>query len=718
MSWEQESLNLRKAVAEKVAGDMSTSPTIGSPDRGGSSRCRALDLALGVLIAAVPLVYSGLARASLKWAILGVLVPVISFLWLWRGCGRPFRPLPRLLAPLLALLLVMGVSLFHAINVHYGLQRMAFVLILIFLYLIVAYCHQAARQDLLIGYLLLTLLVVSGLSLCGCATGFLLTSATPVRMVVRLFGNTNYGAAYLLTIVPLAFAAYLNAPHRVEKGLYGTTVFLSMALLTFLMVRGAWISIWVGLWAVVWVYFRRERGQGTIRDASPRSQIGPLLLVGSAVILALALWPLCMPEAPSVAERVFGTSDPTFGSLQMRLAFWRGTVQLIRDHLWTGIGIGNFALAFVPYRTPVIYRSPTVQIEHPHNEYLNVWAELGPLGVLAFAWLLISVIRLVWALLGRSGVRRGVLAGILGGLAASAAYANLFYVVHAPASAMNVAILLGLLDGMDGEVIQGVKRPTVRLRVLIPALLLMGLLWFQYFLAPLAGEFHYFLAQRDFRDERMDQGLRRLERSLEWNPQSYVVRYRRATALLSQERYPETIHEARKALQVHPNLEIAYLVIGNAYLKLGEKPKAKAMFLKALDINPHYPHALNNLGIRAVEEGRLAEAEALFLRAAEGLGRGYVSPYVNLANLYESTGHVEAALQMYETAVTIEPNSGSHWYHMARLRALTGDLREAYEPLARAIALDEAWRARAAKESAFAAMRESDSRVRVLLRLQ
>ena len=718
MSRELEKPNLRKAFTHKAAKDMSTDPPIGSPDQGGISRCRAFDVTLGVLIAAVPLSFSFLAPHTLKWAILGVLVPLITALWLWGGCGRSLWPIPKLALPLLGLLLVSMLSLPQAINLHYGLQRIAFLVLLFLLYFTVAYCSQPDRQSLIIRYLLLTLLVVSGVSLSGCllgrAVGLWSESGMPEIMIMRLLGNTNYGAAYLLTMIPLSFAFYLGAPRRFERALYGGILFLSTMLLTLSMVRGAWITVWIGILVVARVYSQGDRS-GTLRNASIRSQMAPLLLIAGAIVGAVVAWPTCLPTSPSVMERVTSAFDPGAVSLQTRLAYWEGTLRMIRDHLWTGVGVGNFLFAFVPYRTPAIYRHPALLPEHPHNEYLNVWAELGPLGVLAFGWLFIGVVRLGWGLLGRSGVKREVLAGILGGLAASAAYANLFYVVHVPASAMNVAILLGLLDGMGREVGQIERARPLRLRTILPGLLVAGLLYYPYFLRPLAGEINYFLALRDFRYERMQDGFSRLERSLEWDPQSYKARYRRATAFFSIGKYPESIEEAQEALHIHPHLEVAYWIIGSAYLKLGDKAEAKAMFLKALDVNPHYPHALNNLGVRALEEGRFAEAEKLFLRALEGLGQSDVSPYVNLANLYEATGHYEAALQMYETAAGIQPKSGATWYHVARLRALNGDHGHAYEDLARAIALDEAWRGRAAKEPAFAALRESDPRVKMLL---
>lgn len=710
---------MRLALVEKVSGFLRSGSAFGSPGSAGDFRCRALDIALGVLIAAVPLAFSPLAPVALKGAILGVLTPLIAFLWLWGGCGRPFRPLPKLVAPLLALLVVSELSLLQAGNLYFGFQRVAFLLVLFLVYLVVAYtCSRPENQARLVRYLVLTLLAVSAMSLYGCTMGNCLASLSAADTVFRLFGNTNWAAAYLLTIVPFSVALYLNTPRQWERALWGTTLFLSMAVLTLSMSRGAWVSVWIGLWVLVTVFYHGERSPGTLRGAPRLPQVATLLLLGAAVLLAVALWPFCLAGSPSFGDRVMSTFDPGTESLQLRLAMWKGTLRLIWDHLWTGVGAGNFALAFVPYRSAPMYRNPAMQLEHPHNEYLNLWAELGPLGLLAFVWLVVRVLRISWHLVKCPQPRRGVVAGILGGLVASAAYANLFYVFLVPASAMNLAIFLGMLDGMDREAGHEERGQPIRLTYLLPGLLIMGLVSFQYFLRPLGGEIHHFLAEKDFQAKRMEAGLTHLDRSLAWNPQSPAVRYRRAAVLFLMRRYPESIWEAEEALRVHPKYEVAYGIMGSAYIHLGEKARAKEIFQHALDLNPNYPHALNNLGALIAREGQITEAEALFLRAKEVMGDREMSPYANLGNIYELNGRIRDALQMYETAVAIKPQYGSNWYTVARLRVLSGDPAGAYTPLARAIALDGRWRARATKDETFKTLRTGDPRVRILLRLE
>ncbi|MFQ5881989.1 MAG: O-antigen ligase family protein [Candidatus Methylomirabilales bacterium] len=687
-----------------------------SPDKGRGSLCLTLQIVMGVLISAVPLAYSPLAPLSLKWAIIGVVTPVIAFLWLWGGCGRPFRPLPNLVIPLLALMLVSEVSLFQAINLYYGLQMLSFVLVLFLLYLTVAYAFcQPDRQARLIRYLLLTLLAVSALSLYSYVTQSPFASTSPGQILHRLFGNRNYGAAYLLTVIPLSLALLLHAPRRGEKVLWGISLFFSVVVLTLSRVRGAWVGICIGFAVLVWVLFRRERAPGTLRTNIFLPLFLTGLLLGSAVLVAYALW---APGVPSLGERLATIFDPGTSSLQVRLAQWWGTLRMIGDHLWTGVGIGNFTFAYVPYRSPINYLDTSVRIEHPHNEYLALWSELGPLGLLAFLWLMVRVVRLGWRLASRPEDERGVLAGVLGGLTASAAYANFFYVFHVPASAMNLAILLGILDGMGRKVAKEERGFSLRLTCLLPGLLVISLLGFQYFLRPFAGEIHYFLAEKHFREKRMEAGLRHLERTLEWDPQSYVARYRRAAIFFMMGRYPETIREAEEALKIHPNMEVAYGIMGSAYLQLGDEARAKDIFVEAAVLNSNYPHALNNLGVLAVREGRIAAAEILFMKAKKILGRREMSPYANLGNLYEMAGRYREALKMYEAAVAIKPRFASNWYKLAQLRVRSGDPAGAYAPLARAIALDEAWRATAVQEPIFESLRQKDLRVRIILRLE
>ncbi|MDP3142342.1 MAG: O-antigen ligase family protein [Candidatus Omnitrophota bacterium] len=65
-------------------------------------------------------------------------------------------------------------------------------------------------------------------------------------------------------------------------------------------------------------------------------------------------------------------------SLNRRIIYWQDTLRIIRSHLLTGVGIGNLNLPLSLYT---------------HNSYLQIWAEMGILGIFSLVWLIIASLK-------------------------------------------------------------------------------------------------------------------------------------------------------------------------------------------------------------------------------------------------------------------------------------------------------------------------------------
>lgn len=150
--------------------------------------------------------------------------------------------------------------------------------------------------------------------------------------------------------------------------------------------RGAWLGFAAALGAMA-LFTPRQR---------PWLGLG---LVGLALVALVGAWQLgLMPAAiserlaTSAAEFQLGDvrgvdiNDANYAVLE-RLAFWQAAVDMAQERPWLGIGFGNYALAYPDYAL-INWTTP---LGHAHNYYLNLLAETGALGLLAYlvVWLYI-----------------------------------------------------------------------------------------------------------------------------------------------------------------------------------------------------------------------------------------------------------------------------------------------------------------------------------------
>lgn len=149
--------------------------------------------------------------------------------------------------------------------------------------------------------------------------------------------------------------------------------------------RGSWLNFVFGL-AILVLFAPRNRRRG-------------FLLVGGSGGVLLIAWGLGLIPA-AIADRLFGflanfrfqdvtyvIPSPENFAIVERLAHWQAAINMAREHLWFGVGFGNYSVVYDTYRLPS-WREP---LGHAHNIYLNVLAEMGIWGLIAYAALWIPI---------------------------------------------------------------------------------------------------------------------------------------------------------------------------------------------------------------------------------------------------------------------------------------------------------------------------------------
>lgn len=188
--------------------------------------------------------------------------------------------------------------------------------------------------------------------------------------VVSTLENPNMLAEYLILLFPLAAAQLLRHGGSVRKicAFFACASIGACIILTWS--RGAWLGLLFAGLVFLLIWSRR-----TIY----------LILVGAA---SVPLWPLILPD--SIVSRFTSIGNIADTSTSYRVNIWHGAVRMLGDYWYSGIGIGEAAWSTVypRYSLAAIETAP-----HAHNLYLQVWVEMGIVGLallLIFLFLLVQ----------------------------------------------------------------------------------------------------------------------------------------------------------------------------------------------------------------------------------------------------------------------------------------------------------------------------------------
>lgn len=74
----------------------------------------------------------------------------------------------------------------------------------------------------------------------------------------------------------------------------------------------------------------------------------------------------------------------------VRRITWSETVEMLKDRPLTGAGLAGYPIVMRAY-----HKATAIEIfQYPHQIVLNIWSELGLLGLVAFGWILVTFFRL------------------------------------------------------------------------------------------------------------------------------------------------------------------------------------------------------------------------------------------------------------------------------------------------------------------------------------
>jgi len=187
--------------------------------------------------------------------------------------------------------------------------------------------------------------------------------------------------------------------------------------------------------------------------ALPRKTGWALLLVGVVVVGGLGIYTTGLLPASITARltdfaqyvsfedvRGVGIHDANYAVVE-RMAHWQAALEMFRYNFWTGVGFGCYEPAYAAF---ALINWP-IALGHAHNYYLNIAAETGLIGLIAYAILWIAIFWQTWQLTRRAeGLKRGIAIGLLGAWTHLSVH-HLFDNLYVNNVHLHVGVILGLL---------------------------------------------------------------------------------------------------------------------------------------------------------------------------------------------------------------------------------------------------------------------------------
>ena len=592
----------------------------------------------------------GIIGASVVQILIGLGGIAFAFYLRRRGFSFP--------AAAWGLVALVGLAAFSMVKSESLYQSLRFLLLLVsYLLVFVMAANLGARRDwLLPSVALITVsFALSALGIREFATG-----PGAGWRVFATFANPNYFSGFLVMALPVTLAFYLAAKERPVAILLGLSVAFEAGAL---MLTASRFGIAAGaLGVLVFLLFALFAGQ---LDKA----CGKRLLI----VLVLAV-PLLIIVARPASQRVAAGSSQSYSGT-FRLYTWKATANMARVHPLLGTGAGTFEIAFPKYAIAGYTRTA-------HQTFLQVASEMG---LLAPAALIFALVAIAWPMMStiaktrqnsrleagkdefESRMRSLLLAGIFGGLLASAARNLMDSDWYVPALGVTFWLLAGwgiaisrreqasTKAGRFGFASIGVVSLVF---IILAADLLVGALYakagdkavrvydltgaFTAYgkatkIVPIAADYYFQLGRFQAVDpENPTMALKNLKKAANLEPTRARYPFMTGMILSNYGRYDEALVELQRATQLDKHAPRLSLGLADLYEKLGRHGNALAIYrnmtaaensiyerVKGVPefVEPAYAYAHYYLAMDALQRHNAAEAIRQLQSAVDRLER-------------------------------------------------------------------------------------------------
>ena len=484
--------------------------------------------------------------------------------------------------------------------------------------------------------------------------------------IFGFFGNVGYFAGYIILPLSLAIPLFLVTKNRTRKILLLIGILLMGTTLIVTLSRSSYAAFGLSL-LFMFLLFLLTRGKRFI-IINKKIFIFLLIIIILAVFMFIIPTPLSKPGTviSEIKARISITGITNTFFSGRRIAIWKFTGMMIKDHPILGSGIGTYKYNTLRYQAEFFERGDNRSIypysfaDKAHNEYLQLWAELGTIGLAIFLWLIIAyfIYGIRYLKREKDEQKQGIMIGLMGAVVAFLMDSIFWFPLHLSSNLSLFWLFIGLtivigLEKKEGSISKSKSsniykfKPALYIVVILLAIFLCVTIF-----RPFMAHIIWFSGFKEFEKENWEKATDIYEVALKWDPyigglyydmgKIFLLRGLGNTALKS-------FNEAEKYIDfpgLPQNLAVIYLAKGDTGRAIDKLKKAISYQPTERKMAPLY-FELGNVYLRLE---KYEQAEAAFKDTIDKLKKAisYQSTEETMPSLYFELGNAYLKLEKYE----------------------------------------------------------------------
>jgi len=535
--------------------------------------------------------------------------------------------------------------------------------------------------------------------------------------VFGLFGNVGYFAEYLILPLPIAISLFFVNKNKIKKTilLIGILAMTGALLVTFS--RGPYLGLGVSLIFMI-ILFISSRSK---KSTQIKKKLFMVTLLAISIIIFLFAVPTLLNKSGTVISKIKERASITQlineFSFGRRATIYKFTTLMIKDHLLVGSGLGTFKYNTLRYQAKFFDQGQNRILytygiaDKAHNEYLQLGAELGIIGLGIFIWLIISYFNYGFKKLKniKNKYKQGIIIGLMGSVTAFLIDAIFWFPLHLSATVVLFWLVLGLtiVVGLGGdeskaqEIYMAIENYSKKEKIekyngennsctktinnkesnisRFKPLFYIGIILLTIFLSmivirPFVARIYWYYGFKEIEKENWNKAIKTYEEALKWDPYLGEIYYDIGKILETKELYGVAMEYFEKAEKYidHPDLPQDFALI---YLKKGQLDKVAIKLKQDISYQSDEKSMLpfySELGNVYLQLERYKPAEIAFKNALK-ISPDFVNAHYGLAGAYLQQNKQAEALEELQKVIELAPDSKEANYAKITIQKLTKD---------------------------------------------